>query len=485
MRTTDTDSPNQNQLRMDFFRRVLSTRFMSRNVDSTPRNVLLTGGSGFLGKVLLEELVRRREELKLGRVFLLVRRRGAISAAERFCGEVAPAECFSDMPAAWSNAIEVVEGDLTEPDCGLDTAALGRICGSVTQVLHCAASIDFDLPLFEATLANVTSTLHLLELAKRLRRLERMVTVSTAYATVHPGDTTPIEERLAPLPRAPESLYQAIRNQLIDERILLRESGHPNTYTLTKCLAERLLVERRDQVPLTIVRPSIISASWRRPFPGWIDSPAAFAGVVSLVGAGYLRAIVADLDARLDMVPVDWVARAIVDASVDRDAGDAVPIRHVAAGLERSPSVRDCREEILGFFSERPIMRPPRVRYIGPPGPVFDWMDWLHNRLPVQLYRLRSSRARRRGARVLGLMAKTNRTFSYFSQRTFNFRASAPVGDGDFHSRQYLSTICGGVFRHLLHGDPAGRGTSAQSRNLRSVRDGQTGRQVGVFRRAV
>ena len=62
---------------------------------------------------------------------------------------------------------------------------------------------------------------------------------------------------------------------------------------------------RRGSVPLEIVRPSIISASWRHPFPGWIDSSAAFAGVVLLVGMGHLRALIADPAAKVDLVPVD------------------------------------------------------------------------------------------------------------------------------------------------------------------------------------
>ena len=46
----------------------------------------------------------------------------------------------------------------------------------------------------------------------------------------------------------------------------------PNTYTYTKHLAEHLLVNEGKPMPLTIVRPSIVTASWKEPFPGWIDN---------------------------------------------------------------------------------------------------------------------------------------------------------------------------------------------------------------------
>lgn len=48
--------------------------------------------------------------------------------------------------------------------------------------------------------------------------------------------------------------------------------GKPNTYTYTKQLAEQLLVTEGEGLPLAIVRPSIVGASWKEPFPGWIDN---------------------------------------------------------------------------------------------------------------------------------------------------------------------------------------------------------------------
>lgn len=46
----------------------------------------------------------------------------------------------------------------------------------------------------------------------------------------------------------------------------------PNTYTYTKQLAEHILVNEGKDLPLAIVRPSIVGASWKEPFPGWIDN---------------------------------------------------------------------------------------------------------------------------------------------------------------------------------------------------------------------
>lgn len=45
----------------------------------------------------------------------------------------------------------------------------------------------------------------------------------------------------------------------------------PNTYTYTKALAEQVLEMECGNVPLTIVRPSIVAAAAKEPYAGWID----------------------------------------------------------------------------------------------------------------------------------------------------------------------------------------------------------------------
>ena len=60
-----------------------------------------------------------------------------------------------------------------------------------------------------------------------------------------------------------ESLDKITPNHLGDK---------PNTYTNTKQLPEHLLLNESEAMPLAIVRPSIVGASWKEPFPGWIDN---------------------------------------------------------------------------------------------------------------------------------------------------------------------------------------------------------------------
>ncbi len=414
--------------------------------------VLLTGATGFLGKVVLHELLRRRDELGVQHVYVLIRGRKGVAAADRFRKEILGSPCFSRLPEGWPAWVSPVEGELTTEACGLAPEDREALVGELTHVVHCAASVEFNLPIAEATEANVTSALRVLELARDCGRLRSMVDVSTAYVRPHPGNRMPVEERLAPLRWPPEALYSALRNGRYahpdDQAGLLAETGHPNTYTFTKCLAEHLLTRRRGQVPLVLVRPSIIAASFRHPFPGWIDSAAAFALFAVAIGSGRMRAVMARPKSRLDLVPVDVVAERVVNAAFDgtaqRGTGTAEPpIRHAVAGHDRSPSLRLCAERVGPYFERTPLPDgpAPRLHYLGPDGLRYRfWHRVAHER-------------RAESAPIARRIAETNRLFAYFTHNTFRFRSSVPLEDPEFDPGDYLEIVCRGVYRHLLGGD--------------------------------
>ncbi len=417
--------------------------------------VLLTGATGFLGKVVLAELLRRRCELGIERVRLLVRAPDAGLADGRFRREVVSSPCFRGEEPGWEKSVESVVGDLARPGCGLAEGDRARLVADTTHVIHCAASVAFDLPLPQATEANVAGALHLLELAESCRRIASIVSVSTAYVTPHPGGGVHTAlETPAPLPGDPDALYSAILQGAAPEAAWLGESGHPNTYTWTKCLAEHLLLRHRRGAPLTLLRPSIITGSERRPEPGWIDSPAAFAAFVVLIAIGQLRAVAADLGTRLDLVPCDAVARRCVDAAFDPPEPASPRIEHAVAGLGAACSIQLCMERILAFFGRHPVMGGPRLRYVGPRGPRFAVEHALRHRLPTAAAALWLGATRQprraRAARRLGeRQSAINRDFAYFTHNTFDFRTVTPLGP-DFDPSRYLDIACEGMHRNLL-----------------------------------
>jgi len=411
---------------------------------------LLTGATGFLGKVVLHELLRRRQELGVNRVHVLLRTNGSGTAKERFDTDIAASACFANLAPDWRMQVSAVAGDLSLPGAGLAPGAGAALAGRVTHVINCAASVQFDLPVQEAATANVATALEILNLARRCQRLKSLVSVSTAYVTPHDGAAGKISETLAPLPRRATDLYDAILRGEVDEQQLLAETGHPNTYTLTKCIAEHLLSERCGGVPLRLVRPSIISASMRWPSPGWIDSPAAFALFAAQIGAGHMHAIIGRPDARIDVIPCDAVADRVIAVACRPgpiDGPAETSILHAVAGYERSMTVRLCISTIEAFFAQNPDTRwrnrdlTARVHYLGPDGLLYRINHWL--------YHQRRLKSRRKADHL----SQANRMFAYFTHNTFRFVSTAPFDSPDFEPITYIKAACRGVAQHLMGAD--------------------------------
>lgn len=430
---------------------------------------LLTGVTGFLGKVMLEELLRRREELSVERVLVLIRSKGAMPARERFAQEVARAECFAALPSDWARSVDVLDGDLSAADLGLSAADRDSL-GATTHIVHSAASVSFDLPVLDAARANIRTSLHLLDAARACPVLERFVYVSTAYVTPHPGASVPIEERLVPLPSPATELLERIDAGATDGE-LLALTGHPNTYTLTKCLTEHLLAERRGSIPLSIVRPSIISAARALPFPGWIDSSAGFGAFVLMIGLGHLRAVIGDPEAQLDLVPVDEVTHCIAHAALLDTA--PLSIRHAVAGLSRAPRVGECSQEIERWFRVHRLDRRPTLGFLGKSRPRFRIADWWHHRFPMMIGSLTSGVQRRRAEKLAARIDHLNAVFPYFTTRSFDFCASLPLPPA-YHGRRYVAIVCRGLYKHVLRRDDrewavAGRAHPGHDGDLRWV----------------
>ncbi|EXA28417.1 hypothetical protein FOVG_19977 [Fusarium oxysporum f. sp. pisi HDV247] len=283
----------------------------------TNNTILVTGATGFLGKVVVEELLRLRERHATNQVILLLRKKDVLDAQARFEQHVAPSPCFASLPKDWKRSIHVIEGDLSSPNCGLQACQYKLVCQTITHIIHTATYVKFDSTVPEAISSNIDSSCHILALAKNCDNLQRLVITSTAYVT--PPQQGPIYESLVDLPSPASQIASELRNGVLGKEEAIAATGHPNIYSLSKCLAEHLICETRGSLPVTIVRPSIICAAIQNPSPGWIDSRAAFGGLVLGFGTGSLRVIDGRPETKLDIVPVDLVANCLIYETFRRD----------------------------------------------------------------------------------------------------------------------------------------------------------------------
>lgn len=301
------------------------------------KHILLTGTTGFIGKVLLEKFLR--DTPNIGGIYVLIRRTDS-TPKQRFEEEIIGSRVFDvlreklkdDFIPFISSKVIPVGGDLSQHNIGLSSQDMEMLIKNVDAVIHLAASIDFKERLDKAIESNVLGTLRIFNLAKKFDHLRAFVHCSTAY--VNCNRRGKIEEKLPPLPFDAEEMVRTImakNKSQIDSltNTLLSKYGYPNTYTFTKAISESILALRRGNTPLIFVRPSIVGASVREPVPGWVDSVAAVGAVILYVGVGVVRFMEGRGKAKADIIPCDYVANALIVAGVSIADKDTLQICHV------------------------------------------------------------------------------------------------------------------------------------------------------------
>ncbi len=274
--------------------------------------VFLTGATGFVGTETLARLLERPER----EVVALVRAPDAAGARERLLDVLERLGLEEE-----AGRVHAVAGDVTTPGLGLTDAERYALADRLDAVVHCAASVSFSLGLRESRAINVDGTRRVVELALQAPGLERFVHVSTAYvAGTRPGSFA--EDDL--------------------------DHGHAfrNPYEQSKWEAESL-VRRHRELPLTVVRPSIVVGDSQT---GWTSAFNVLYHPLQAYARGLVDTIPADPDSIVDVVPVDYVADGILAAL---EAPEPPATLALVAG-EHAPRLVELTDAAARYFDRPP-----------------------------------------------------------------------------------------------------------------------------------
>jgi thioester reductase-like protein len=269
--------------------------------------VLLTGVTGFVGTAIMLRILDQSDRP----VVALVRAGNRADAAARVreaLGEVVRTQAELD---AYMSRTTAVPADLLADGLGLTFGDREDIAYRCDEILHCAASVSFDLPLDAARAVNASGAARVAELATRCAvrgaGLQRVVHVSTAYVA---------GEREGVFGEDDVTLHHPFRN----------------TYEQTKHEAEQLLRAWTPRLPLQIVRPSIVVGERTT---GWTRSFNVLYWPLKMFARGRLPVVPARADAPVDVVPVDYVADVVLGlAGAPEGTYHAVAGRHASTVAE-------------------------------------------------------------------------------------------------------------------------------------------------------
>ncbi|GLT63855.1 hypothetical protein SLA2020_363870 [Shorea laevis] len=350
------------------------------------RTILVTGAAGFLAKIFLEKILRTQPNVK--KLYLLLRAKDTKSATKRLQTEITGKElfrvlrdrCDSNFNPLISSKVTAVAGDISSENLGVvDMNLREEIWRETEIVVNVAATTDFYDRYDVALGINTFGALNVMNFAKKCEKIKMLLHVSTAYVCgegvgliqekpFYMGETLKKPSNLDIFEEKKmmeEKLDQLQKQNLKDETVssdmkdfgLKRAKmyGWPNTYVFTKAMGEMLLGHFRGDLPLVIIRPTMITSTYKEPFPGWIEGLRTIDSVIASYGKGKLRCFLANPKSVLDLIPADMVSNAMIVAMVAHSNRPLdLIIYQVGSSLRNPVTFSNLREFTTRYFFENP-----------------------------------------------------------------------------------------------------------------------------------
>ncbi|RMZ93025.1 fatty acyl- reductase 1-like, partial [Brachionus plicatilis] len=290
------------------------------------KNVLITGATGFIGKLLIEKLLYSCDTLS--KVYCIIREKSGHNADQRL-NEITSCKVFDKLRKKDPNfrdRLVPISGNILEKDLAISDNILNELTERVNLVFHLAGTADLDLDIKTSLLTNVHGLRQVLDLSRKLKKLEAFVHVSSIYANC---DESFIDEKIYPCEVEPQKVLNLLE-WMEDDWLKLGTKklieNKPNTFAYTKWIGESLIEKEASDLPIVIVRPSTVGASWKEPFAGWVEKSSGPCDIFIAAGRGYLRSMKGEGHAVLDIVPVDIVVNLLISATWNRVVNTRKPM---------------------------------------------------------------------------------------------------------------------------------------------------------------
>jgi alcohol-forming fatty acyl-CoA reductase len=376
------------------------------------KRIAVTGSTGFLGTAIVERLLRCVPDCEL---VLLVRAGKRTTAATRIQKEVLKNDAFDRLRASLggqkpfdemaARRVLVITGDVSSDGLGLNDEDRA-ILASCDTIIHSAATVSFDSPLDSAVEVNLLGPVRIAQTLQSLDVTPHLVAISTCYVAGNRRGGAPEAlvsagpfdlgldwrkevasarrlrsdtEAASRTPKQLDSFRNDARRELgaagapvlasktehyrtrwVDARMV--EAGiaransvaWPDAYAYTKALGEQALTESKGNVPVSIVRPSIIESAFSEPSPGWIRGFRMAEPVILSYARGLLKEFPGVPEGTIDVIPVDMVvSAAICVAAFGPERAPA--ICQIASGSANPLKYRTLVDNVREWFSKNPL----------------------------------------------------------------------------------------------------------------------------------
>ncbi|KAK6229840.1 hypothetical protein SCA6_018791 [Theobroma cacao] len=350
------------------------------------KTILVTGATGFLAKIFVEKILRIQPNVN--KLYLLLRAADAKSATKRLHSEIIDTKLFTILRDNWgsefdsfiSTKVIAVPGDISSENLGVNESKLReQMLKEIEIVVHVAATTGFNERYDVALAINTFGAFNALNFAKKCDAIKLFLHTSTAYVC---GEQVGIilekpfsmddtllktcklditEEKRIVEEKLDELRFQHAPNEVIKSEMMefgLKRAklyGWPNTYVFTKAMGEMLLGNFKGDLPLVIIRPTMIASTYKEPFPGWIEGVRTIDSVIVSYGKGKLTCFPGYPSYALDVIPADMVVNAMAVAMVVHTNYQSCPaIYHVSSSFKNPIKFGDLHKFVYHYFTKKP-----------------------------------------------------------------------------------------------------------------------------------
>ncbi|XP_049410062.1 fatty acyl-CoA reductase 3-like [Solanum stenotomum] len=351
------------------------------------KTILITGATGFLSKLFVEKILRIQPNVK--KLYLLIRASDYNSARKRLTNEVMISELFNIIREKMGSVyfcslveekVFAISGDISQEDMGIINSQLrNEMYNEIDIIINSASTFDerYDI----AMNVNVVGAMNVLKFAKNCTKVKMLLHVSTAYVC---SKTTEIvrEKPLVMGETFNENSYldmdverSVIANKLKELETqnktpkevttTMKELGIQRaklhgwlyTYSFTKAMGEMILGHLKENLQLVFIRPTIITSTYKEPFPGWIEGVRTLDAFILAYGKGVLNFFYGNPDSKLDTIPGDLVVNAIFAAILaheNNQCSQHVLIYHISSSSRGPPRNSDIKHFMFHYFTKNP-----------------------------------------------------------------------------------------------------------------------------------
>ncbi|CAI0402455.1 unnamed protein product [Linum tenue] len=348
----------------------------------------ITGATGFVGKVLVEKILRSIPDTR--KIYLMIKAKDTQAALRRLKTEIIEAEVFSVLKEEYGESYESfmlaklvpVPGNLAEaPELGIHPDTADLVAGEVDLIVNSAANTTFDERYDVAINTNTRGATNLMRFADKCHNLKLFMHISTIYANggrsgrvmekaFSEEDVTTTAAALDVAAEIQLALTHSAATPAADHLRRLgleraRKFGWHDTYTFTKAMGEMMLGDyRKDiKVPIVVLRPSIIEGSYAHPFPGWIEGNRMLDPISQNYCKGRMTSFPGHPDSIVDVVPVDMVVNAVLAAvtrhgaaAVTNSSNNMVNVYQIGSSVSNPMTLSELFTLYYLHFDSSPIM---------------------------------------------------------------------------------------------------------------------------------